>query len=87
MIIRRPMARAMSASSLGITKIRAATGMSAPSSGVTVATSSADSQLMMTPSAARPARRSMPGRRAARKIGGGCSTGRARRNPVTSKVS
>ena len=81
------MARAMSASSEGMTKIRAATGMSAPSSGVTVATSSADSQLMMTPSAARPARRSMPGRRAARKIGGGCSTGRARRNPRTSNVS
>ena len=76
-----------SASSDGHTKIRAATGMSAPSSGVTVATSSADSQLMITPSASRPASRSIPGRSAARKIGGGCSTGRASRKPRTRNVS
>ena len=76
------MARAASASSDGMTKIRAATGMSAPSSGVTVDTSSADSQLMITPSASLPASRSIPGRRAARKRGGGCSTGRASRNPL-----
>ena len=42
---------------------------------------------MMTPSASRPARLNMPGRRAARKIGGGCSTGRASRKPRTAKVS
>ena len=41
--------------------------------GATVDTSSGDSQLMIAPSASRPARRSMPSRSAATRIGGVCS--------------
>ena len=85
--MRRPMARHMSASSHGMTKIRAATGMSAPSSAITVDTSSADSQLMITPSAARPASRSMPGPQGGQQDRRRVSTGRASRKPRTSKVS
>ena len=69
--MRRPMDRASSASSHTITKMRATISRGAPSaafstSATDVATSSALSQFKIAPSASRPARCSIPGRRAAR---------------------
>ena len=61
----RPTRRARSASSVGHTKIRATISFPGPTSRATVGTSSAASQLMMAPSASRPASRSMPARSAA----------------------
>ena len=52
-----------------------------------VRTSLGASQLMIAPSASRPARRSIPSRRAATRIGGDCSGRTPRRKPRTSKVS
>ncbi len=50
-------------------------------------TSSADNQLMMAPSPSRPARRNMPSRNAATRIGGCCSGTMLARNPLMSKLS
>ena len=55
--------------------------------GATVATSSADSQLMMAPSPSRPASRSMPSRSAATRIGTGCSGTTPSLKPLTENVS
>ncbi len=71
-----PPARTTSAFSLGQTKMRATISRSAPpaassTTSATVRTSSGDNQLMIAPSASRPARRSMPSRSAATRIGGG----------------
>ena len=74
----------MSASSDGATKMRATISLSSPTActtGATFFTSSADSQLMMAPSPSRPARRSMPSRSAATRIGG-CSGTHAEPEPV-----
>ena len=85
-------ARTASAFSLGQTKIRATISRSAPPAAscttpTTVGTSVAANQLMIAPSASRPARRSMPSRSAATRIGGACSGRMPRRKPWTSKVS
>ena len=53
----------------------------------TVVTSVGDNQLMIAPSASRPARRSMPSRNAATRIGGVCSGRTPSRKPCTSNVS
>ena len=55
--------------------------------GATVATSSADSQLMMAPSPSRPARRSMPSRSAATRIGTGSGGTTPSLKPLTENVS
>ena len=83
----RPNCRTVVASSDGQTKMRATISLPGPTSGTTRLTSSADSQLMMAPSPSRPASRSMPGRRAATRIGGTWSSLRPRRKPRTRKVS
>ena len=67
--------------------MRQTTSLPGPTSGTIFFTSSADSQLMTVPSPARPARRSMPGRRAATRIGGMTAGGRSRRKPLTLNVS
>ena len=72
---KRAPARTTSAFSLGHTKIRATTSRSSPPAAslttfVTVDTSVADNQLMITPSASRPASLSIPSRSAATRIGG-----------------
>jgi hypothetical protein len=86
------MARTVEASSLGATKMRATTSLGSPppaccTIGATVVTSSADSQLMIAPSPSRPARRSIPSRRAATSSGTGSSGFTPSRNPRTEKVS
>ena len=62
----------------GHTKMRHTISLSPPAgvhdAGTTFFTSSADSQLMIAPSPSRPARRSMPSRSAATRIGG-CTSG------------
>ena len=76
----------------GHTKIRAVISFGVPSAAscttfATVVTSSGLNQLMIAPSASRAARRNIPSRRAATRIGG-CTSGRIpRRNPFTLKVS
>ena len=67
MIARAAIVRTTSKSSVGATKMRATISLS-PTYGLIRATSSAESQLMMAPSASSPASRSMPGRRAATRM-------------------
>ena len=85
--MRRATARTVLMSSDGNTKIRATISLPGPTSGTTLVTSSAPSQLMIAPSASRPAKRSIPGRRPATRIGGGTSGGRPSRKPLIVKVS
>ena len=73
---------------VGATKMRATTSFGVPSGdaactmGATVETSSADNQLMIAPSASRPAIFNIPSRRAATRIGTLPSgTGTPSRNP------
>ena len=92
---KRPMARTVSVSSLGATKMRATISFSVPSAlgpnwrttGATCDTSSADSQLMMAPSPSRPASRSMPSRSAATRIGTGSGGTTPSLKPLTENVS
>ena len=86
---KRAWALTVSVSVDGTTKMRATTSLSSPwavTMGATVATSSADSQLMMAPSPSRPARFSMPSRSAATRIGTSPTTGVPRRKPDTANV-
>ena len=85
-------ARTTSAFSLGQTKIRATISRSAPPAAscttpATVRTSAGDNQLMIAPSASRPARRNIPSRRAAIRIGGVTSGRMPSRKPLISNVS
>ena len=67
--------------------MRATISLPGPTSGATLATSAALNQLMMAPSPSDPARRSMPGRKAATRIGGSTWGGLPSRKPFTEKVS
>ena len=84
----------VSRSVVGATKILATTsrvtspGAAPPAActiGATVATSSAESQLMIAPSPSRPARRSMPSRSAAIRMRGCCSGRMPSRKPLISE--
>src|SRR6478735_9917760 len=85
--MRRPIARTVSRSVVGSTKMRAATSLPSPTMGATVFTSSAESQLTIAPSAARPASRNIPSRNAATRIGGGSARRMPSRKPFTVNVS
>ena len=85
-------ARTTSALSLGQQNTRQTTSFGVPPAAsfttpTTLVTSSGDNQLMIAPSPSRAARRSMPSRRAATRIGGACSGRTPRRKPLTSNVS
>ena len=85
--MRRPMALAVAASSMGTTKIRAISSQSGPATARTLGTSAGASQLVIAPSARVAASRTIPGRRAASTSPGGCAGGGSRRNPRTVNVS
>ena len=84
--MRRPMARATSASGVGQTKILATSSHPGPATSRTFATSPGDSQFVIAASASAAASLIICGRSAASASAGGSAGGASSRNPVTRNV-